>query len=174
MLLVSGNGCFHCAADHGLLGSFFKHPANICCQAPLVLLITHGKIMVKWGQLAWPRTVWTKRKWWISTWVLIFTITTCGSTHWSKHSKVPLSHFYGSCPVAPNGYMPHWEELLSPASVTAITFFAFDRHLHTRPAVPYFHYVTCMSPIPRIFKTKLLIPWSSRLCRCFLYCQSEL
>lgn len=52
---------------------------NICCQAPLVLLITHDKVMVKWGQLAWPETVWTKGEWWICGWVLIFTILTYGS-----------------------------------------------------------------------------------------------
>lgn len=38
-------------------------------------------------------------------------------------SKAPLSHFYGPCPVASNGYKPHEEEeLLSPASVTAFVF----------------------------------------------------
>lgn len=38
-------------------------------------------------------------------------------------SKAPLSHFYGPCPVAPNGYAPHEEEeLLSPASVVAFVF----------------------------------------------------
>lgn len=46
-------------------------------------------------------------------------------------SKVPLSHFYGPCPVAANGYTPHEEELLSPASVAAFVFVAFDCHLPT-------------------------------------------
>lgn len=91
MLLVSGNSCFQCAADHGLHGSFFKHPANICCQAPLVLLITHDNIMVKWGRLACPKTVRTEGEWWISSWILIFTITTYGSTQRSKHGVKHLS-----------------------------------------------------------------------------------
>lgn len=43
---------FQCAAEHALHGSFVKRPASACCQAPLVLLITHDKVMVKWGQLA--------------------------------------------------------------------------------------------------------------------------
>lgn len=58
-------------------------------------------------------------------------------------SKAPLRHFYGPCPVPPNGYMPHEEEVvLSPASAAA---FLFDCHLRTRPAGSYFDYVTGVS-----------------------------
>lgn len=93
-------------------------------------------------------------------------------------SKAPLSHFYGPCPVAPNGYTPHdEEELLGPASVAAFVCFfcfVFNCHLQTRPAVSYFHYVICVSLNLSIFKTTLLILWSSRFCRCFLFCQSGL
>lgn len=100
---------------------------NICCQAPLVFLITHDNIMVKWGQLVWPKTVWTKGEWWISSRVLIFAFTTYGSTQQSKQSKAPFSHFYGACPVTPNGYMSHEEvELLSWAQAADFVVFTFS------------------------------------------------
>lgn len=56
---------FQCAAEPALHGSFVKRPASACCQAPLVLLITHDKVMVKWGQLAWAETAWTEGEWWV-------------------------------------------------------------------------------------------------------------
>lgn len=49
MLLVSGNDCFQCAADHAMYVSFFKHPAKHLLPGTLVLLITHDNLMVKMG-----------------------------------------------------------------------------------------------------------------------------
>lgn len=74
-------------------------------------------------------------------------------------SKAPLSHFYGPCPVALNGYIPHEEELLSPGGMVAfVVFFCFDCHLHTRPAVLYFfHYSICMSLDRQMLS--LLLKW---------------
>lgn len=133
MLLVSGNGCFQCAADHDLHGSFLKHPASIRCRAPLVLLITHDKIMVKWGQLAWPQRVWTKGEWWISSWVLIFTITTYRSMLQSKHGLKHLSLTFMD---------PVQLHLMATHHMKKKNYWAFFYcHSKTRPVVPYFHYV---------------------------------
>lgn len=91
---------FQCAADRGLHGSFFKHPANICCQAPLVLLITHGKVMVKWDQLAWPETVWTKGEWWIAVgyWSLPFPyMGLCSRANIAKSTFQSLSWTLSRC-----------------------------------------------------------------------------
>lgn len=52
--------------------------------------------------------------------------------------KAPLSHFYGACPGALNGYKPHEEELWSPASMAtfALFFVCFLYcHLQTRLTV---------------------------------------
>lgn len=75
---------FQCAAERSLHGSFVKRPASACCQAPLVLLITHDKVMVKWGQLARAETAWTEGEGWICVHVSIWNFPTCGFTRQSK------------------------------------------------------------------------------------------
>ena len=73
-------------------------------------------------------------------------------------SKAPLSHFYGPCPVAPNGYTPHEEEeLLSPVSVSVFLFcFCFQLPLTNKFPLCHLYVTKLRNKSTRIVVIKIL------------------
>lgn len=151
---------FQCAAERSVHGSFVKRPASACCQAPLVLLITHDKVMVKWGQLGRAETAWMEGGWWICVRVLIWSFP-----HMRLYAaeqtrlKAAFSHFYGANSVAANGHTNTQASWRTTGSTKSTCCFLGEFCVNSRASwmlLPCFLY----SPILehhiyfRIYKTK--------------------